>query len=146
MFIGDKIYSESRENSDPVCVRAIQYKVDDAVFNETEVDFRGNTKYSSMIVKLCDYNRRSDFIVGVIGDLIKEEAENTLAKSVLLSQFLHKCIVKSLFVYILFLSPSLYDAIMPHFLHTCTLSVALAATLSSTLSVADAATLSSTLS
>ena len=78
MFIGDKIYSESRESSDPVCVRAIQYKVDDAVFNETELDFRGDPKYSSMIVKLCDYNRRSDFIVGVIGDLIKEEPEKQI--------------------------------------------------------------------
>ena len=95
MFIGDKIYSESRENSDPVCVRAIQYKVDDAVFNETEVDFRGNTKYSSMIVKLCDYNRRSDFIVGVIGDLIKEEAEK---------QIMILCHNRSLLTY-------LYDAI-----------------------------------
>ena len=95
MFIGDKIYSESRENSDPVCVRAIQYKVDDAVFNETEVDFRGNTKYSSMIVKLCHYNRRSDFIVGVIGDLIKEEAEK---------QIMILCHNRSLLTY-------LYDAI-----------------------------------
>lgn len=95
MFIGDKIYSESRENSDPVCVRAIQYKVDDSVFNETEVDFRGNTKYSSMIVKLCDYNRRSDFIVVVIGDLIMEEPEK---------QIMILCHNRSLLTY-------LYDAI-----------------------------------
>uniref|UniRef100_A0A6C0LU91 Helicase ATP-binding domain-containing protein n=1 Tax=viral metagenome TaxID=1070528 RepID=A0A6C0LU91_9ZZZZ len=78
MFIGDKIYSKPREAEDPVCVRAIQYKVDDAVFNETAIDFRGNPKYSTMISKLCDYNRRSDFIVRVIGDLIIEEPEKQI--------------------------------------------------------------------
>ena len=78
MFIGNKIYSEARENDDPVCVRAIQYKTDDPLFNETELDFRGNPKYSSMIVKLCDYNRRSDFIVKIIGDLIEEEPEKQI--------------------------------------------------------------------
>ena len=78
MFIGNKIYSKPREDDDPVCVRAIQYKVDDAVFNETAIDFRGNPKYSTMISKLCDYNRRSDFIVRVIGDLIIEEPEKQI--------------------------------------------------------------------
>ena len=78
MFIGNKIYSEARESDDPVCVRAIQYKTDDPLFNETELDFRGNPKYSSMIVKLCDYNRRSDFIVKIIGDLIEEEPEKQI--------------------------------------------------------------------
>jgi superfamily II DNA or RNA helicase len=78
MFIGDKIYSKPRESEDPVCVRAIQYKVDDAVFNETAIDFRGNPKYSTMISKLCDYNRRSDFIVRIIGDLIIEEPEKQI--------------------------------------------------------------------
>jgi len=78
MFIGDKIYSETRESDDPVCVRAIQYKTDDPLFNETDLDFRGNPKYSSMIVKLCDYNRRSDFIVKIIGDLIEEEPEKQI--------------------------------------------------------------------
>jgi len=78
MFIGDKIYSETRESDDPVCVRAIQYKTDDPLFNETDLDFRGNPKYSTMIVKLCDYNRRSDFIVKIIGDLIEEEPEKQI--------------------------------------------------------------------
>jgi len=78
MFIGNKIYSEARESDDPVCVRAIQYKTDDPLFNETDLDFRGNPKYSSMIVKLCDYNRRSDFIVKIIGDLIEEEPEKQI--------------------------------------------------------------------
>jgi len=95
MFIGDKIYSETRDDDDPVCVRAIQYKTDDPVFNETDLDFRGNPKYSSMIVKLCDYNRRSDFIVRIIGDLIDEDPEK---------QIMVLCHNRSLLTY-------LYDAV-----------------------------------
>ena len=76
MFIGPKIYSEARENDDPVCVRAIEYISSDPSFNETEYDFRGQTKYSTMISKLSDFGPRSDFIVRVLGDLIKEGQSN----------------------------------------------------------------------
>lgn len=72
MFIGPKIYSEQRESDDPVCVRAIEYISSDPPFNETEYDFRGQAKYSTMISKLSDFGPRSDFIVRVLGDLVKE--------------------------------------------------------------------------
>lgn len=72
MFIGPKIYSEGRKSEDPVCVRAIDYISSDPEFNTVEFDFRGNAKYSTMITKLCDFGPRSDFIVRVLGDLIKE--------------------------------------------------------------------------
>ena len=78
MFIGEKIYSKKKENDDLVCVRAIHYNTNDAEFNEIEYDFRGNPKYSSMIVKLCNYARRSDFIIRVIKDLIEEEPTNQI--------------------------------------------------------------------
>ena len=74
MFIGEKIYKEDREEDDPVCVRAIRYQCADTEFNETEVDFRGKAKYSTMITKLCAFGPRSDFIVRVVRDLV---AENT---------------------------------------------------------------------
>jgi superfamily II DNA or RNA helicase len=78
MFIGEKIYSEERKDEDPVCVRAINYVCNDSEFNEVEMDYRGNPKYSTMITKLCAYGPRSDFIVRVIGDLIIEEPENQI--------------------------------------------------------------------
>jgi len=74
MFIGPKIYSEEREDDDPVCVRALEYISSDPSFNETEYDFRGQAKYSTMISKLSDFTRRSEFIVKVLGDLIAESA------------------------------------------------------------------------
>jgi superfamily II DNA or RNA helicase len=78
MFIGPKIYSEGRKNEDPVCVRAIDYISSDPEFNTVEYDFRGNAKYSTMITKLCNFGPRSDFIVRVLGDLIKENPEKQI--------------------------------------------------------------------
>uniref|UniRef100_A0A6C0KJC2 Helicase ATP-binding domain-containing protein n=1 Tax=viral metagenome TaxID=1070528 RepID=A0A6C0KJC2_9ZZZZ len=78
MFIGPKIYTEKREDDDVVCVRAIQYVSGDAGFNETEYDFRGNPKYSTMITKLCAFGPRSDFIIRVLGDLFAEHPENQI--------------------------------------------------------------------
>ena len=78
MFIGDKIYSEKREDDDPVCVRAINYRTINTEFNMVEYDFRGNPKYSTMITKLCEYGPRSDFIIRIIADLIDENPENQI--------------------------------------------------------------------
>jgi len=78
MFIGDKIYSEERKSDDLVSVRAIHYVANDTEFNEVERDFRGNPKYSTMISKLCSYGPRSDFIIKVVGDLLKEDCEKQI--------------------------------------------------------------------
>ena len=78
MFIGNKIYTEKREDDNIVCVRAINYVCSDAGFNEVEYDFRGNPKYSTMITKLCAFGPRSDFIVRVIADLIAENPESQI--------------------------------------------------------------------
>lgn len=78
MFIGDKIYSVDRNDDDPVHVRCIEFKTNDRIFNETEYDFRGTPKYSTMISKLCEYGPRSDFIVKIIDDLLKEHPEKQM--------------------------------------------------------------------
>ena len=78
MFIGDMIYSEDRKNDDLVTVRAINYVANDTEFNEVDRDFRGNPKYSTMIVKLCSYGPRSDFIIKVVGDLLNEDCEKQI--------------------------------------------------------------------
>ena len=78
MFIGEKIYSDVSRGDDVVSVRAIEYKTLDTQFNETEYDFRGTPQYSKMIVKLCEFGPRSDFIVRVIADLLAEHPENQI--------------------------------------------------------------------
>ena len=73
-FLGEVVFKGERDEGEhDVEVRAIEYVSKDAEFNKVECDFRGNPKYSTMIVKLCDHCDRSDFIVKVISDLIKEQ-------------------------------------------------------------------------
>lgn len=67
MFLGDIIHKEKAESEHRVIVKAINYRVtDDEEYNNVIYDYRGNPQYSTMISKLCNYNRRSDFIVHVI--------------------------------------------------------------------------------
>lgn len=72
MFLGDVIYKAEKKTDHPVEVRAITYEVDDAEFNETIYDFRGNPQNSSMISKICEYNRRTEFIIQVLCDFIAD--------------------------------------------------------------------------
>ena len=78
MFLGDIIYSEKREQTDGVLVKAIEYKVDDDEFNDVVYDYRGNPLYSTMITKLCKYNRRTEFMLKVIDNMIKENSNQQM--------------------------------------------------------------------
>jgi superfamily II DNA or RNA helicase len=90
MFLGDIIYSGKRDEGYDVVVRAIlfnskdnEYNDDDVEeeysdFSKTDYDFRGNPQYSKMIVKVCSYGPRSDFIVRVLQDLINEDSTNQI--------------------------------------------------------------------
>jgi superfamily II DNA or RNA helicase len=72
MFLGDIIYKGKRDEAREVVVRAIRYHVDDDEFNEVKMDFRGNPMYSTMITKLCEYNDRTEFILRIMGDMLRE--------------------------------------------------------------------------
>jgi superfamily II DNA or RNA helicase len=70
MFLGEVIHKVERTSSDNVEVRAVTYKTNDDDFNDTILDYRGNPQISSMISKLCDYNRRTEFIIKTLCDFI----------------------------------------------------------------------------
>ena len=78
MFLGDVVFKGKREEKLAVEVRAIEYKANDDEFNHVITDFRGNTSYSSMITKLCDYNHRSEFILRVLVDLLRENEKQQI--------------------------------------------------------------------
>lgn len=95
MFLGEVIYKSKRDNDRAVLVRAIEYKVDDDDFNEVKLDFRGKPQYSTMISKLCEYSRRSEFILSVLCDMLKEESNKQvmiLAHNKNLLKYLHDAI------------------------------------------------------
>ena len=72
MFLGEVIFKGKRDEEREVTVHAIEYKVDDEEFNEVKLDFRGKPAYSTMISKLCEYNRRSEFILKVLSNMFLE--------------------------------------------------------------------------
>ena len=84
MFLGDIIYRGERKEEHDVLVKGIEYKVNDEEFNNVVTDFRGNPAYSTMISKLCSYNRRSEFIMDVI---INELNINPNQQIMILGQF-----------------------------------------------------------
>jgi superfamily II DNA or RNA helicase len=73
MFLGDVIFKVERKAEHNVQVRAITFKTNDDEFNETKLDYRGNPQISTMISKLCSYNRRTEFIIKVLIDFIEVE-------------------------------------------------------------------------
>jgi superfamily II DNA or RNA helicase len=70
MFIGDIIYKGKRDIEHNVTVQAINYYIDDEQFNTIEYDHRGNPKYSTMISKICKCDIRSEYIIGIIRNLL----------------------------------------------------------------------------
>lgn len=95
MFIGPKIHSMLRKQEDIVNVRGIEFMTNDAEFNEVEVDWKGQPKYSTMISKICGFGPRRDFIVKVVRDLIRESPESqimVLAHNRSLLTYLHEAL------------------------------------------------------
>lgn len=72
MFLGEVVFKGKRDEEHDVVVRAIEYVSNDPEFKTVATDFRGNVQYSTMISKLCTFNHRSEFILRVIGDMLKE--------------------------------------------------------------------------
>ena len=71
-FLGDIVCKVERKGEDKVLVKAITYKIDDEDFNKIELNFRGQVNYTGMIKKICEFNRRTEFILKVIKDLLKK--------------------------------------------------------------------------
>ena len=80
MFLGEVIHKEKSEQRHNVIVKGIQYYIADNEFNEVETDYRGNPKFSTMISKLCNYGRRSDFIL----DVLRRELERNESQQVMI--------------------------------------------------------------
>ena len=94
-FLGDVVCKLERKGEDNVLVKAINYETTDEDFNKVETDFRGQIKYTTMIKKICEFNRRSEFILKVLGDLLKENKDQQimiLGHQKKLLQYLHDAI------------------------------------------------------
>ena len=98
MFLGEVVYKLERPKDEEVIVRGITYQTNDDEYNELELDFRGQTASAKMLSKICNYNRRSEFIIKVLKDMI---AENPRQQIMIIASY--KIILKYM-----------YDAITHH--------------------------------
>lgn len=72
-FIGDVVYEQkTKQDEHNVLVRAMQFQTNNDVFNRVEYNFKGQMNYAIMIRKLCESTRRSEFILNVVYDLLRE--------------------------------------------------------------------------
>ena len=96
MFLGEVIFKGKRDEPMNVTVHAIKYEVNDDEFNEVKLDYRGKPAYSTMISKLCEYNRRSEFILKVLSDMLLLNSEQQimiLAHNKNILKYLHDAII-----------------------------------------------------
>ncbi len=95
-FLGDIVYTKKRKGEDKVLVKAILYESNDDEFNEDIYNWKGQIKYTSMIKKLCEFNRRSEFILKLLKDMIDngkdEDQIMILAHNKSLLQYLYDAI------------------------------------------------------
>ena len=95
MFLGPVVHKEKNKDHQEVLVKKIDYHVNDDDFNETKYDYRGNPQFSTMISKLCAYNRRSAFIIEVIKEEFKKNPDQqlmVLAHNKSLIEYLYKAV------------------------------------------------------
>jgi superfamily II DNA or RNA helicase len=95
MFIGDVVVKKERPLQDNVTVQAIDFFNDDEEYSHVELNFKGQTHYTKMIKKLCEFNRRSEFILHVLKQTLKENKDNQvmiIGHNKNLLQYLHDAI------------------------------------------------------
>jgi superfamily II DNA or RNA helicase len=77
-FIGPIVFSKQREGDDNVLVQCINYAHDDYDFNKVVLNFKGQVHYSIMIKKLCEFNRRTEFILKVLKQTLADNEEQQI--------------------------------------------------------------------
>lgn len=78
MFLGPVVYKQERSKDEKVIVRGITFQTNDDEYNELLLDFRGKPASSKMLSKLCTYNRRTEFILTVLKDMIAENPKQQI--------------------------------------------------------------------
>lgn len=85
MFLGDIVYTEKREANNNVNVRCVRYRNDDdEEYSKTIYNFKGQTHYAVMIKKLCEYEYRTEMILRVLEDVLKESRENNYGQQIMI--------------------------------------------------------------
>lgn len=72
MFLGDVIHKAERKTTFEVEIRGIKFLTNDEEYNEIITTWDGKPQISSMISKVCEYSKRTEFIINVVKDFIRK--------------------------------------------------------------------------
>ena len=72
MFLGNVIHKAERKTTFEVQIKGIKFLTNDEEYNDTITAWDGKPQISSMISKVCEYSRRTEFIIDVIKDFIRK--------------------------------------------------------------------------
>jgi superfamily II DNA or RNA helicase len=78
MFLGPVVYKKERSKDEKVIVRGITFQTNDDEYNELLLDFRGKPASSKMLSKISTYNRRTEFILSVLKDMLIENPKQQI--------------------------------------------------------------------
>ena len=74
LFLGEVAYTMKRNSDDDqVTIQQVFYENQDEEFAEEILNYRGQTQYSAMIKKLCEFNPRSEAILRILKDLCDDK-------------------------------------------------------------------------
>lgn len=73
MFIGDVIFRGERDQKRDVVVRSIRYSATDSAYTHIPTMANGNVSHSALLCQVSDYEPRTQFILQVLADLMKED-------------------------------------------------------------------------
>ena len=91
MFLGNVIHKAERKTTFEVEIRGVKFLTNDEEYNETITAWDGKPQISSMISKVCEYNRRTEFIIDVIKDFIRKN-DTSKEQYVINKQQMDECV------------------------------------------------------
>ena len=96
MFLGEVAYTMKRNtDDDDVTIKQVFYENQDDDFSEEILNYRGQTQYSAMIKKICEFNPRSEAILRILKDLCDDSKNRQimiLAHNKCLLEYLYNAI------------------------------------------------------
>ena len=72
LFLGEIVYSAQREKVDNVVVQKVLFRSGDEKYSETETNWKGETQFSTMVRKVCEFAPRNEFLLQVLAHLLQD--------------------------------------------------------------------------
>ena len=72
LFLGEIVYSAEREKVDNVVVHKVVFCSDNDQYKTTETNWKGDTQFSAMVRKVCEFAPRNEFLLKILQHLLTD--------------------------------------------------------------------------